>query len=299
MWKLIALLLIASFGASRSQNVLTCEYIITIYNEYGCLLVGIEATDPNEAIVFAGDHLGDRSDEDVEVVHIRTSNTPFMIPEIFTTFPNMFELDIQNSNLESINIPDTVSLVWLILYRNNISRIDNDSIRGQTELYYAELMYNGIEVIEEEAFRDFGGVNTLVLIGNNIAEIIGTTLHPLTSAVYIDFERNQLTSIGPETFLMNTNAYAIYCEFNQINSIHPQFAVGIRYTLRFINFAGNQCVDQSFPLQDGTGWIIMHNALQTCFNNFEGTVPEEREVTMRFVGNIVFQDENGNVIGRI
>lgn len=293
------ILLLAAFGATTAQNIeIACVFQWTIFTEYACRLENITVLDPEVGVTFVGEHLGEMTDADVEVVQIRNSNTPFMIPSMFTTFPNIFELDIQSSNLESIDIPETVQLIWLIIYNNNISHIGSGTIRGQDRISYLELMSNRIETIDEDAFNDLGTLNSLVLINNQLQEIQGSTLHNLTRLSYLDFERNNLTRISEHTFSQNTILYSLYLEFNQIEAIHPRFASELT-NLRFINLIGNGCVNRSFPLQDERGWMEMNAALQTCYNGYNGTVPELRTITMQFTGNLAIFDEFGNIIARI
>lgn len=293
-------LLIAAFGAISAQNVeAPCVFQFTIFSEYACRLENFTLTNEQANVTFVGTHLENFTNADVQVVQIRNCNTPFMIPQMFTTFPAMFELDIQNSNLQYINVPETVQLIWLIIFNNNISRVDAGTIRGQTRLSYLELMSNGILEVDERAFANLSTLNSLVLINNQITEIHNETLHDLTNVSYLDFERNNLTRISETTFSRNTNLYSLYLEFNQINAVHPRFAAA-NTDLRFINFISNACINRSFPLQDERGWMEMNAALQTCYNNYGGGVaPEVRRVTLEFTGNLRFFDEFGNPIASI
>lgn len=160
-----------------------------LFDDYGCLLINITVLDPAANIVFVGQHLDNLTDSDVLSMVIVNSNTPFMMPQMFTTFPNMDELLIFSSNLQSINVPSSAQLFYLtrLLYDNNISRIESGSLRGQSRLTYLELSSNNIQEIEEDAFVDLEALNTLVLVGNQLQEIRGTTLHNLTNLIYLDF----------------------------------------------------------------------------------------------------------------
>jgi len=299
MWKLAIILFAAAFGSTIAQNVLPCRFHMTVYQEYACELTGIEVLDPAEPITITGDHLDNMGNDDVLVLQIRSSNTPFMIPQLFATFANMYECDIQESNLESILLPPSVQLIWFIVYRNNVSRVDSLSIRGQERISYLELIENGITEIAEDAFQGIETINSIVLIGNELTVIPPTLFHPLVRTSYIDLERNNIVRIDETHFAMNTNLFSLYMEYNQVNEIHPNFSAGVRNNLRYMNLIGNTCVDNSFPLQDDNGWAFMHNALQTCYNNFHGLEPELRRVILEFVGNLIISDENGNIIARI
>lgn len=293
---------VASFGSTLSQDVeLQCDYVL-FFGEYICFLNGIEVLDPSANVIFTGQHIGDRTNDDVEIVQIDNSNTPFVIPQIFTTFPFLIDLTVQESNLQSINIPDSIQLVWLYLYGNNISTIESSDVTGlvsQRSLNYLYITSSLVQNIDENAFVGLENVTALVLINNNITEIRNGTLAPLVNVRRIDFERNSLSRIEEDTFAWNRNVQSIYLEFNQINAVSPRFLVSQRDSfLNYVNLRGNECVDELYFVNEETGLIRMNNELRGCFNNFLGEVSELRRVIMEFVGHITIIDEFGNIIAR-
>lgn len=104
------------------------------FGEYVCHLTEIEVTNPETNVTFGGVHLENRTEADVEVVWMSYSNTPFMLPQLFTTFPNINELDIEFCNLQSINIPASARIQYLILYQNNITRLESGSLHNQGDM---------------------------------------------------------------------------------------------------------------------------------------------------------------------
>lgn len=271
---------------------------MSVFQEYSCRLSGIEILNETTIVLIAGEHLVGRTNNDVRVVQVRDSNTPFMIQELFTAFPNMIELDVQASNLESINIPDTVQLIWLDLYRNNIARIDARNFLGQSQLQYLYLDWNNIQDIDGDAFEGLESLQGLSLNDNLLQEFQPGLFRPLTNMEFLDIERNNISIIEQDVFATNLRLNAVYLRSNQISEISPHFLVPVRNNLRYINFGINRCANQAFTMPDEVGWIALHNALQTCFNNFAGIVSDLRTVTLEFVGNIVISDEFGNVIAR-
>lgn len=127
--------------------IVDCKYILTEYKEYECVLEGITVADPTMNVIFGGVHLENKTEADVAAVYIINSNTPFMISQLFTTFPNMIDLEIESSNLQSIDVPASARLQYLILYRNNIRRLESGSIQNQTEIYLFEATGNYIQEI--------------------------------------------------------------------------------------------------------------------------------------------------------
>lgn len=282
------------------QNVtINCQFLVSVYDQYACALFGIEVLDPSQGVIIGGQHIGNRTNDDVEFVWIFTSNTPFMIPEIFTTFPNIIELDIDFSNLQSIKIPDTVRLMWLDLFGNNIARIESDSIRNQTELLECFLSYNNIQEIDEGAFEGLSELIYLELFINDIEYIEPRTFHPLTNMMVLDLEGNWLSSVG-DLFSENRKLQTLYLEYNEIEEIHPRFNANLRDSLRLGSFYGNECVDSGFSLVNEVDWAVMNSALSTCFRNFNGTSStEEKNLAMELEGSLRIYDGFGNLIARV
>jgi Leucine rich repeat len=289
---------LALCGYSVSQEVtLECEFFVTFFDEYACILENIENVDPTATVVFSGTHVGDRTNEDVEIVYIGDSNTPFIMPEIFTTFPNVYDFEVVSSNLQSLNFPSNNRLEVMLIVDNNVTRIESGDFAGLDELWILFMLYNNIQEIDETAFEGLENLLALVLIGNGITEIAPRTFHPLENVELIDLENNRLTSVGPETFSENRMATNIYLEFNSINEISPQFSENLRDSLFYLNLASNRCVSESFIFVEDD-WDVVDETLQNCFNNFPGTVPELRQSSMNFTGNIQIFDEFGNILAR-
>jgi Leucine-rich repeat (LRR) protein len=282
----------------REEVTLECDFRETIFGEYACRLRGITVLEPSANITVTGTHLEGRTNADIEVIQVWESDTPFVIQELLTAFPNVVELDIELSNLQVINIPETVQLQWLILYENNIHRIEAGSIRGQESLSYLELISNRIRFIDELAFDDCERLGSLILINNLLEEIHPRTLAPLTGLTYLDFERNRLASIAENNFVAQTRLSSLYLEFNQINQIHPSFQSNVVGSINFINLSGNRCVSRSFSISTDVGVQLMTNFLQTCYNNFPGTVPVERDTVLAHTGNLAIFDQWNNLLAR-
>lgn len=296
------LFLLASFGSSSSQDIeLVCEFEIFI-GEYTCWLSNIEVLNPLANVTVTGEHVEDRNNSDVETVRIRNSTTPFMIQQIFETFPNMMEINIQDSHLESLRIPDSVQLTYVYLNGNNISIIEASSVTGlnnQRQLRDLYLIDCQIGEVDENAFVGLENLTgAVVLIRNQIQEIRPGTLDPLVNAYRIDYERNNLTRIEEATFARNTALERIYLEYNQINEVSRNFLSNNRENLLSINLNGNRCVSQSFFFGSDAEWSFFNNAMQGCYTNFDGSSPDTRRVTMEFVGSIAIYDEFGNILAR-
>lgn len=290
---------VAGLSAVSAQDItVECTFAVNIFNEYYCFLQDIEVLDPAVNVTFGGFHIGNRTNEDVEVIVMENSMTPFMIPQMFTTFPSLNDLTIENCGLQSINIPDTVQLLWLDIYRNNVSRISRDSIGNQSSLFFTFLDINNIEEIDEDAFAGIGSAAIyLSLYQNNISSIAPRTFQSLSEVLVIDLEGNSLVSINEEMFSQNLELDTLYLESNQINEVEPSFANNLRNSLSFIGMSGNVCVDGDFTVGSDASWMSLNNALFTCFNNFvNGTDDGSRSLNMNFQGRVRFFDEFGHLV---
>ena len=293
--------MIAALSPALSQDLsLGCDFFDE-YNGYGCLLNNITVLDRVQNLTIGGEHIGNFTNDDVRIVRITNSNTPFVIEQIFTTFENLRILQIYDSHLESINLPNATHLRDIYVVGNNISRIDNATFVNQPQLLYLSLRNNQILELDEDAFVGLASLESLVLIANHIQNIALRTFHPLVNVTYLDLERNNLSSIGNEVFSQNTHLRNLYLEYNQISEITPRFTSGFGSSIAYINLVGNVCIDQSFSVSVGDefGRILIHNGLRTCFQNFIGTVPELREITFQFRGPLRLFDEFGNLIASV
>lgn len=261
---------------------------------YMCSLQRITVLDPSVNVTFNGTHDDNRTDADVDLVQIYSSNTPFIINQLFTTFPNLRFLNIYDSNLATIVIPPEAQILQLSIVGNNISTLTSSSFRNQTQLRYFYITHSGVTDIDEDAFGDMHAVEYFSLWNNSIQKLLPRTLAPLINALRINFRNNLLSIIDEDIFLQNTNLEELYLGFNQIDQIHPRSFVNLRNSLSMIDLTGNQCVSQSFSLESDQDWTTMNNSLEVCFRN----TPVKRNITLEFSGPMTIYDELGNILAK-
>lgn len=296
--KLALVIFVAALSSVSSQNLTFDCSFFDQWNGYGCTLNNITVADPSQNVTFGGQHIGNRTNADVAIVRVINSNTPFVVQQIFTTFSNINVLHILDSRLQSISLPNSVQFVELSIQGNNITGLQNGTFINQSQLTYLNLRYNNIEEINEDAFVGLVALESLVLIGNRVRSLAPRTFHPLTNVTYLDLQRNFLSRISDELFLQNTQMRNLYLEYNYIEAITPRFIAKFGNNLSYINLSGNICINRSFSLNsdDDFSRILIHNALRTCFNNFNGTTSRVRHITLEFEGPLRLFDEFGNLI---
>ena len=296
--KFAVLLLIGASFASAQDVTLNCVFNLNWLNEYQCTLIDIEVLDPTANVSVTGVHLEGRNNSGVEVVRIERSNTTFIIRQLFETFPNMLEIAILNTNLETIRIPDSDHLQTIYITGTNVRRLDSDSFGNLPRLIFLRLHQNPIEEIDDDALVRLGSITYLGFINNNIRQINSRTFRSLVNLNTLDLERNSLTSIGDDVFASNQALRSLYLEFNQISAISPTFSRNLRSSLVYVNLSGNQCATRIFSLYDDFDWTIFNTVMQDCFRNFVGHDQPQR-VSFEFVGTLTIVDQFGNVVATI
>lgn len=296
MKSFMLIVLFSSWVSAQNLNLI-CSYDYTFVSEYACMLSRITVTDESLNVTFGGNHVSGKSDDDVLVVSISESNTRFMIRQIFQTFPNIIELEIRSSKLQSINIPSTIQLKRLNLYGNNITVIENGRFRGQTQLESISAIGNNIQVLEENAFEGLNRLQSLILLENRIQVLQRRTFHPLTALENLDLFGNAISRIEPEHFALNRNLRTLSLVSNRISTISPNFADNLKSSLTLVDLSGNVCTGGTFTLKTEADWINMNNNLQLCFNNFKSP-GGKRRILLDFRGELDILDENGNIITR-
>ncbi|KAJ6647120.1 Chondroadherin [Pseudolycoriella hygida] len=297
MRKLEFLIIAVACGLTFSQNIiLTCNFgDYGIDDLYMCSLGRITVLDSSVNVTFNGTHDSNKTDAHVDLVEIWSSNTPFIISQLFSTFPNLRFLNIYDSNLATIVIPPVAQLIQLVVQGNNVTTITRNSFRNQTQLRYLYVTHSGVTDIDNDAFEDLRGVQYFSLWNNSITKLAPRTLAPLVNVLRLSFRNNSLSTIDEDTFLGNTNLQHLEFGGNQINQIHPRAFVNLR-NLTAIDLTANRCVEQSFELKSDQDWNAMNDSLALCFRNSQ---PVKRSITLEFSGPMTIYDELGNIIAQI
>lgn len=114
-------------GPFEAACVFGFDFNDVIFNEYTCLLRGIEVYDMTREVNLGGFHLLGRSDPDVRFVWVHLSDTRFVISQLFTRFVGLIGLHITTSNLLQIQedaFRGAVNLRTLSITTNNMRRLE-------------------------------------------------------------------------------------------------------------------------------------------------------------------------------
>lgn len=298
---LIVFVAILSTSLAQSIIDLQCAFFFEYPSgEYGCQLFNVNVTDPNASYRIIGNHLGNSTNNDVELFEVYGSDFQFIPQEIFTTFPNIDDMEVYESNLQSINVSGTNRLKQLYLTRNNISRIEGRTFENLVNLTTLVLIRNGIFELDEEAFVGLQNLNRLSLIGNNISTLSSQVFNNLSLLRILDLEANQLTRIESEAFVGLTNLRNLYLEWNRIEAISPEFTRSFRNSAVIINLNRNVCIDFYGYFADDFDWVRFNSELEECYENFYPRGDnDERRLSLEFTGRLNIYDRFDNLIGVI
>lgn len=258
--------------------------------------LGITVLDASANITIVGEHAANRTNDDVVEVQILSSNTPFIIPQIFDTFRNLETMAVTTSNLQSINFPENAQLVQLFTASNNISHIENGTFRNQARMQELAISSSNVKTVDEDAFVGLENVISITLNANQITEFRPRTFFPLVNASVIHLNSNRLTRIVEDLFSQNGMLTQLLLSFNQINEVHPGFLDSLTRSIVVLTLTSNLCIDEFFVLFD---WQVVNAALQPCYENYRGPREFPRNITMEIEGPVTFYDESGRVIARI
>ena len=150
----------------------------------------------------------------------------------------------------------------------NISSIDSNYFKYNTNLQYIELTQNNITSLDYRAFKGLNDLNTVLLGYNNLTKITsGTFNNP--NLVAIDLSYNQISQIDNLTFYGLGNSYLtdVYLNNNKLTKILPRT---FQNTFRMIFLFYNQLTEIDNLMFDGVSGI---KDLYLSYNKIEKIAP--------------------------
>lgn len=298
--KLVGLLIFGFIAAASAQDSveIECDYYTNANDEYVCFLFALDFIPRNTSVTFIGEHEEGRNESQVDVVRMYFSDIEHIIPEIYTTFPNLNELDIEFSGLINIDqIPtDLPNFAFFISLANWVEVIQNNTFVNVGEtLLYVDLIFNEIIELELDSFAGCGELSYLYMLLNYIPQPPVGTFWPLVNLIELDLEENNIGFIDDTLLANSTQLTGLWVEANHITRITPRLLSPL--SLRYFGAYENDCIDRYFVLNEPIVETFMHASLQQCYNSFEGLGPDDtRTVRFDYQGPLRLNDEFGNQI---
>lgn len=299
----IAFLALGGLTTVKAQTVnLNCQFA-NLNGMYTCLLFRATVVDNENAnIILGGVHQTDRANQHVQQVLILDSNVPFIITQLFTTFPSLRNLQVMSAltRIQS-NAFANANNLWNVEILDNptLQTIHANAFSGAHNIRELDLHRNGIETIHATAFAGLNVMQTLWLDNNHIRQLPWNVFISTTALQRVNLDNNQLESLDGRLFGNNTQIARLDFVSNRINAIQRTFLDRLP-ALNVLNMQGNLCADTLWTVAGATTIETIRQGLQTCFNNFVDAPDDEfKNFIMQLRGSMIVRYENGTEIVRI
>jgi hypothetical protein len=271
---IVATFLVISSTLVKTQNekVLACGFWFNSLNDYECMIENLEIEiHQNQTIRLVGNHLGNYTNLDVVTFTITRSNIPFIIKEVFTTFPNLRNFNVANTGLRWIQ--------WDAF--RNCDTLTRITMRDNPQL----------SLIEPLAFAGASNVQRMIINNASLSDLHDNTFVGMSQLQYLSMERNRITKFSPRTLRPLLRLEELHLWFNLFEVLTPEM---FRYNNRLtdLTFADNRinAIDRNFlqPTPLMTILMLQDNAcihfniifgihseatiqrvLEPCFQNFD------------------------------
>lgn len=285
--------------SAQNFNV-NCNFLVAT-GLYTCHLFGVTIPDnENINVIIGGQHLPPRTNVDVQRVQISISSIPFIITELFTTFPNIIDFAISGAGLLRIQTDafnNAVNLRTVVIANNpDFGVIFEKAFVGAPNLLSMQFISNQIDKIDENAFVELAQLQNLRFDGNNIKELPANIFHPLEALRVLFITNNPLEKIDGRLLANNHQILQLDFSRNQINAIGRDFLDGLP-GLQLFNAIQNVCVNDFWIIGGTTSIDSVREGLEKCFDNFvEPPEGDVRKFVLELRGTLLIRDEDGNEI---
>jgi hypothetical protein len=269
-----AVLLLVS-GIS-SEKTIDCDFFVNPSGDYTCFLSNLKIEeDEFNNITIAGNHLQNKNNSDVGILHLFSSEVPFVVTQIFETFPNLFFINITSVGLHRIQMNDfrnAGNLIELIVIRNPIVSLPTAAFAGAFNVRILRLFTCSIKYLDENAFVGLNRVTLLGLESNHIENLPLRVFRPLIRMRTVFLNGNRLTRIDGRIFQHNQYLHQIGFSANQIYAIGGQF-LDFSPIIAVVDMTRNICSDRFL------GFITreaLRRGLVPCFESYELTEVQRR-----------------------
>lgn len=298
-----SLVLLALTAANAQTVTLNCVFSFIFGNTYMCRLNGVTVVDNESQVInIGGVHLAGQSNANVRRVEIANSNIPFIVTQIFSTFPNLNTfLIMTDSGLNRIQpgaFSSATNLQFITITSNrNLRTIPASAFIGTPRVTFLDLFNNQIETVHEMAFNGLDFIQMLFLDFNRIRQLPVNVFRQLTDLNTLYLSNNSLTALHGNIVANNPNLEELRLLDNPINAIGRNFLIN-NQRLQSLNMLRNECADSFWIVgQNQVTVETIRQGLSTCFDNAVETPVKRFMLELR--GTLALQNEDGSEIIRI
>jgi hypothetical protein len=262
-----------ALGKVHSDDVnVECRFSVPSGTQnYLCEVSSIDFISEGQRFVFGGVHLIGRENTDVTHVTIFNSQVPFVITEIFETFPNLIHLNYHGGGLRQIQSNAVVARrLEIFTARHNplLMAIQTNAFAGATNLVQLILSNNSIHSVHENSLVGLQRIRVVNLNNNFVQEIPENFLRPARRLQTLFLRNNLIKTVHASTFALNNIMNQIELQDNQIDAIDRRVFEPIR-ELFWLTLNRNVCVDRGFMRGVTGDEELVRKVLRVCFENYD------------------------------
>lgn len=299
-FRLFIILTTHFFVSSSTATELKCVFsneVLSGRYGYSCWILFYDLTEFNQTSGFqiTGNHKLNRTNDDVVNIKVTNSKVPFIIKELFVTFPNALAFEMNEAGLKEIKSDDfqnagNIELVYLT--NNQIHSIPANGFTGLKNMNELLLLSSQVAKIHEDAFVGCYSMITLWMISNPIKVFHPNLFYSMTELKALHVIQSDIERLDGRLFRNNLELQSITFQDSNISSIESNLFNNLD-KVNLINLFRNPCVDRIFIMNEVININVVKAGLSKCFDNFE---PKTTRITMEFTGPLKLYDENGNLI---
>lgn len=286
--------------AQAQDFTINCNFFTTS-NGYTCQLYEFGIYDNEKSdIKIGGIHLDGLTNDDVQMVLITNSSVPFVITEVFTTFPNLYFFSImKDSRLARIQtgaFRNASNLEFVFISGlSELTSIEANAFTGGSKIMSLDLILNKIETIHKTAFDGLVALRYLYLDGNQITQLPAQVFRTCKRLQILNAPVNFIDSLDGRLLRNNLEVRVLDFSKNEINAIGVEFLNELSNLTTF-RLEGNRCANDSWTISDTVTIDTIRGNLHYCFRNADRKL---KRFKLEVRGSIVLRNEDGSELIRI
>lgn len=255
----------------QTQNIeIRCQYYLTSSVNYICNGSAVITQSDTRNVTIVSNHLWGYTNIRVIGVVFLDNLLEFLVPEIFTTFPNTRVLDVRGglSNIENNTFKDAKNLETLNIFYSTLKVLPPFAFDGAEKLTSIHIYDCNIDEIDENAFQGMEQLTYLIISKSKLRYLPQNVFRPLNNLGALFLQDSSIESIPSSLFANNNMLKTLYLDNNSITEIERNFVD--QNFLQFLYLANNICTNTT--LRDvQKQWKEIDSDLEPCYRNYERT----------------------------
>ncbi|EAT41232.1 AAEL007103-PA [Aedes aegypti] len=221
------------------------NFLNGVYNIRYCALSNVTVTHDAEEVVFRSEY--------PRPYYFEFSDSKLTeIPRImFTSFPEMQNLDVTRSQVENINkytFEQAKELRYLNISGNRLSVLNSFVFKGCDKLVRLDVSNNRLSEVKEKALHDLPKIDHLDLSGNLLEQLDEGLFSKLTLLSYLSLANNRISEIHDRMLENCTLIAFLDLRRNRIHRLSDTFLSSLTY-LRVLVLDDNRLTSLVIPQQ--------------------------------------------------